>query len=125
MIYAIEVNTEFYAAHQLRLSDGSFEPLHGHLWRVEVRVVSEKLDAIQTVMDFHLLESLLKTIIAPWPNKRLNDFAPFDKEWSPSAERVAEHIAKLLIFQIPAPAQLSHVRVGEAPGCYAIFSLDR
>ncbi|HMD53426.1 MAG TPA: 6-carboxytetrahydropterin synthase, partial [Phycisphaerae bacterium] len=87
--------------------------------------VSKKLDAIQTVMDFHQLQSLLKPIIDPWQNKRLNDFPPFDGDWNPSAERVAQHIAELLVPKIPAPARLSQVQIEEAPGCYAVFSLDR
>ena len=125
MTYAIQIGAEFYATHQLRLADGSLEPLHGHTWRVEVHVVSEKLDNIQTVMDFHQLQSLLKPIIDPWQNKRLNDFVPFNGDWSPSAERVAQHIAELLAHKIPAPARLSQVRIEEASGCYAIYSLDR
>ena len=125
MTYAIQIGAEFYATHQLRLADGSLETLHGHTWHVEVSIISEQLDAIQTVMDFHQLQSLLKPIIDPWQNKCLNDFAPFKGDWSPSAERVAQHIAELLAPQIPASARLSQVRIEEASGCYAIFSLDR
>ena len=46
----------FSAAHQLRLYDGSLEPLHGHNWQVKVTVVAAKLDSIGVVMDFHELE---------------------------------------------------------------------
>jgi 6-pyruvoyltetrahydropterin/6-carboxytetrahydropterin synthase len=124
-MYAIEVSMEFCAAHQLRLADGSLEPLHGHNWRVEVRVVSKKLDAIETVMDFHQLESLLRQIVAPWQNKHLNDFSPFNHKFNPTAERVAQNIAELLIPLIPTAVSLEFVRISEAPGCFAIYFPDR
>src|SRR4051812_27370017 len=36
MPFEITTTRTFSAAHQLRLPDGSIEPLHGHNWRVKV-----------------------------------------------------------------------------------------
>ena len=55
MPFEITVVREFAAAHQIRLLDGSLEPLHGHNWRLSVTVAADKLDGIGTVMDFHHL----------------------------------------------------------------------
>ena len=63
MPFQITVTRRFSAAHQLRLYDGSLEPLHGHNWVVRVAVESRKLDAIGVVMDFHELERLLDAIL--------------------------------------------------------------
>lgn len=120
-MYAIEVTTEFCAAHQLRLADGGVEPLHGHNWRVTVRVESRNLDALETVMDFHALQSMLEKIVRPWANGNLNDLPPFDRQWNPSAERIAEYIGQELAKQIAGTVRLGEVRITEAPGCEAIY----
>ncbi len=121
-MYAIEVQTEFLAAHQLRLLDGSLEPRHEHRWLVRARIESPQLDTLGTVMDFHVLEAQLRAIVAPWQGRRLNDLEPFATQMNPSAERVAEHIASVLAPQIHRPARLVCVRVTEASHCHAIFT---
>lgn len=120
-MYAIEVTREFCAAHQLRLADGGVEPLHGHNWHVTVRVESTNLDALETVMDFHALQAIVDQIVGPWVNRNLNNFPPFDRQWNPSAERVAEFIGRELAKQMSAMVRLAEVRITEAPGCVAIF----
>src|ERR1017187_9569775 len=67
----------FAAAHQLRLYDGSLEPLHGHNWRAEVTVVAVNLDSIGVVMDFHELERSMDGIVGPLHNRHLNELAMF------------------------------------------------
>jgi 6-pyruvoyltetrahydropterin/6-carboxytetrahydropterin synthase len=119
--FAIEVQAVFSAAHQLRLPDGTLEPLHGHDWHVTVTVESAVLDALETVMDFHALEIELQKIIGPWKNQHLNAIPPFDRAINPSAERVAEQIALALQPHIVSPAQLTEVRITEAPGCAALW----
>ncbi len=120
-MYVIEVTAEFCASHQLRLADGSLEPLHGHNWHVQAKVESGQLDDLETVMDFHVLENMLKQIINPWMNGHLNNVPPFDRQWNPSAERVAEHIGMELARRMKAPVRVAEVRVTEAAGCSAIF----
>src|SRR5260370_32422187 len=88
MAFSITTVREFAAAHQLRLYDGSMEPLHGHNWRVEVTVRSVGLDKIGVVMDFHDLERRVDAIIGEYHNRHLNDVASF-AEANPSAENVA------------------------------------
>ena len=119
--FAIEVETVFTATHQLRLPDGALEPRHGHDWHVTVRVASAQLDALETVMDFHILQGLLRNIVGPLRQQHLNTLPPFDAAVNPSAERVAEYIGRALARDIPAPARLAHVRVTEAPGCAALW----
>ena len=120
-MYAIEVITEFCAAHQLRLADGGVEPLHGHNWHVMVRVECSNLDALETVMDFHAIQRIVDQLVQPWASRNLNDFPPFNRQWNPSAERIAEYIGRELAKQMPAKVRLGEVRITEAPGCAAIF----
>ncbi len=123
-MFAIEVQTMFFASHQLRLPNGTIEPLHRHHWNVTVRVEAMKLDVLETVMDFHQLEQSLQQLCAVWENRHLNDIPPFDKAVNPSAERVAQRIAELIASHIPAPAKLRSVSITEAPNCMAIYVLE-
>ena len=120
-MFAIEVHATFCATHQLRLPGDKLEPQHGHDWCVTARVASQQLDTLETVMDFHVLERMLKEICDCWHYRHLNDIAPFDRTINPSAERVAQRIAELLAPQIPPPAKLLSVALTEAPGCVAIY----
>jgi 6-pyruvoyltetrahydropterin/6-carboxytetrahydropterin synthase len=121
MPFQILAIAEFSASHQLKLYDGSLEPVHGHNWRVEVTIEAPKLDAIGVVMDFHELERRLRAITAPMHNRHLNELPAFnpDTTLNPTAEHVALHIAQNL--KLPSQARLIGVAVWEAPGCCAIF----
>jgi 6-pyruvoyltetrahydropterin/6-carboxytetrahydropterin synthase len=121
-MFAVEVNAEFCAAHQLRLPPrlgGGVESLHGHNWRVTVRIEAAKLDDLETVVDFHGVERALREIVGAWNNRNLNDFPPFDAAVNPSAERIAEHIGKLLSENLGT--NVAEVRLTEAPDCIAIW----
>ena len=78
-MYQITVSRIFSAAHAIRIYDGSFEPLHGHNWTVEVTVEASQLDAIEVVMDFHQLEKIVDELIEHVHNKNLNEIAPFGR----------------------------------------------
>ena len=119
MAFDITARREFSAAHQLRLYDGSIEPLHGHNWVVVVAVSADKLDEIGVVMDFHELERLLDRILAPLHNSHLNDVEPFKSELNPTTENVALHIAKSL--QLPPDVRVKSVEVWETAANSAIY----
>jgi 6-pyruvoyltetrahydropterin/6-carboxytetrahydropterin synthase len=119
MPFEITTTRTFAAAHQLRLPDGSIEPLHGHNWRVQVTVSSTKLDALGTVMDFHELERLVDAITGPMHNRHLNELEPFVQELNPSAENVAFHVARSL--RLPGGVRLERVEVWETDGNSAVY----
>ena len=121
-MYEITVSKVFSAAHAIRLSDGSREPLHGHNWHVEVTVGREELDAIDVVMDFHELEAIVDSLVKQVDNQNLNEADPFaDGKINPTAERVAWWLGTVVARQLPDRVTLSHVTVTEAPGCRAIY----
>ncbi len=111
-MYELTTTTGFAAAHQLRLYDGSLEPLHGHNWRVRVCVQADRLDAIGVVMDFHELERLVKQVLDPMHNRHLNDLPAF-AALNPTTEHVALHIARSL--RLPQAVRLKWVKVWETP----------
>jgi 6-pyruvoyltetrahydropterin/6-carboxytetrahydropterin synthase len=112
MPFEITTTRRFSAAHQLRLYDGSLEPVHGHNWRVKVTVAAAELDAIGVVMDFHALERLVDAIVVPMHNRHLNDLPAFgERGLNPSAENVALHVGRSL--RLPASVRLARVDVWE------------
>ena len=109
-MFQITTTRVFSAAHQLRLYDGSLEPLHGHNWRVAVTVGAVGLDSIGVVMDFHELERLVDAVLTPLHNRHLNETTAF-AALNPSAENVALHIGQSLA--LPAGISLISVEVWE------------
>jgi 6-pyruvoyltetrahydropterin/6-carboxytetrahydropterin synthase len=116
--FEITITRDFFASHQLRLHDGTLEPLHGHNWRVAITVSAERLDQIGVVMDFHELERLLDAIVSPMHNRHLNDVPAFASR-NPSAENVALHVAETL--RLPGLIKLRCVEVWETTDCRATW----
>ncbi len=123
MPWELTIERTFPAAHQLRFPDGSLEPLHAHEWRVRVVIASDQLDEMDCVMDFHVLEAELDSILHPYRHANLNDRPPFSTGTQSSAERVAETIGRSLldVRAIPGHARLLAVHVTESAGCVATW----
>jgi 6-pyruvoyltetrahydropterin/6-carboxytetrahydropterin synthase len=90
-MFELMVETSFSAAHQLRGYKGACEKLHGHNWKVQVHVVSERLNEIDIAIDFHELKRLADEVIAPLDHSFLNEIFPFTEK-NPSSENVAKWI---------------------------------
>ena len=55
-MYELVVHKTFAGAHNLRDYEGECERLHGHNWKVEVTLKSEKLNGLGMVMDFKIIK---------------------------------------------------------------------
>ncbi|CAN5479319.1 6-carboxytetrahydropterin synthase QueD [soil metagenome] len=118
MSYEISTTRTFSAAHQLRMYDGSLEPLHGHNWQIRVTVGRDELDTIGVVMDFHELQRLVNEIVDPMHNVNLNDLPAF-QSINPSAENVALVVGRGL--RVDVDARLISVEVWETADCKAVY----
>lgn len=118
--YELTLRGEFSAAHQIRLHDGSLEPMHGHNWRVEVELSAKSLDSIGIVADFVMLERRLKDVLARYHNCSLNAHADYAK-LNPTTEHVAKAIATHFGEGLPKEVKLDRVRVWETSNCAAAF----
>ena len=58
------VESGFSAAHQLKEYEGKCEGLHGHNWRVQVMVKTERLNSIGLGIDFKILKNMLNEILS-------------------------------------------------------------
>ncbi len=119
-MYEISVTTRFPAAHQLRLADGTLEPLHEHDWRVTVTLASRRLDSMGVVADFGLIRARLAQAIADLRGRNLGPLDAFAGE-NPSAENVAGLIAGRMAPDLPEGVSLACVEVEEEPGCVARY----
>jgi 6-pyruvoyltetrahydropterin/6-carboxytetrahydropterin synthase len=90
-MYKIKIEGDFSAAHNLRGYRGKCEDLHGHNWKVEVEVLSPKLDKIGMVMDFKCLKEKLYNFLEKLDHKYLNNIAYF-KKINPTSENIAKYL---------------------------------
>ncbi len=107
----------FWAAHAVTVA-GRPEPLHRHNWQVRLVVAGERLDSDGLLVDFEDVGRRLEAVLAGLADRDLNRTPPFDSA-SPTAERVARHIAEILA--LPGDVKLQSVSVTESPGCVATY----
>jgi 6-pyruvoyltetrahydropterin/6-carboxytetrahydropterin synthase len=123
-MFEVSISGWFAAAHQLRLPDGSREPLHGHNWRVVATFEGRELDETGMLVDFTLVKPRLDGLLAGLHDRNLNDLSAFEQR-DPSAEQVAIHIAEKMGEALPERVALACVEVEEAPGCVARYRPGR
>ncbi len=119
-MYEINVESHFYASHELALPDGSNESVHFHNWSVTADICSENLNDIGIVMDFRKLKQLLENITSKLEKKSLNSLKYF-KNNNPSAENVARFIFEKLEPKLPKNVKLACISVIEEPLCRAKY----
>lgn len=96
-MYEVVVEDHFQAAHFLKLYDDSWEPRHGHLWKVAVLVRSDKLDSMGVVVDFESLKPCLKKVLFEFDHANFNEHPEFkNARCNPSTENIARLIFERL-----------------------------
>ena len=90
-MYEITVTSHFSGAHRLRYLHGKCEELHGHNWKVEVSVASNRLGKEGVVIDFGVLKQKVENVLKPLDHTYLNDL-PFFSGIEPSSENIAKYI---------------------------------
>lgn len=121
-MFEVVVEGEFSAAHSLKLYDGSWEPRHGHDFRVAVTVRSEKLDSMAVVVDFEMLKPELKRVLGEFNEIFINNHPDFkDGKLNPSTENIALCICEKLSARWKSPARIAKVTVWETPDAYASY----
>ena len=118
-MFELKVKGDIASAHQLRGYEGRCKDLHGHTWKIEVTVVSDKLDAIGMVADFKVMKKLLKDVLEPIDHVYLNDL-PFFKEANPTTENIAKYIYQEFAKAI-RPLKLKQVEVWESDSASTIY----
>lgn len=123
-MYELTIETSFSAAHQLRGYKGRCEKLHGHNWKVNIHVVSETLNELDMVMDFHDIKSMANETISALDHSFLNELFPFTEK-NPSSENVAKWIFDSMKKKVNSgPVRLSAVTVWESDTASATYYED-
>ena len=123
-MYQVSVEQHFDAAHFLRGYRGKCEALHGHRFRVVVKVMASKVDEVGMAYDFAELKKHLRDILSRFDHTCLNDVPPFDKI-NPSSENIASTIYNELKSKLAeASVSLACVEVWESPQTGVAYSPD-
>ena len=125
-MYEIVIEDEFSAAHFLKLYDGSWEPRHGHNWKVAVAAESDKLDSMGVVLDFEMLKPALKEVLSRLHLTSLNQHPRFQ---APGVNSSTENIARLIYEELSKKitsktARVTKVTVWETPDACASYRVD-
>lgn len=120
-MYEVKIRADFSAAHNLRDVGGKCESLHGHNFVVEVVVESDGLDEAGMVVDFRVLKTQTKAILAALDHRYLNEL-PFFQQTNPTSENLAAYIFHELSRQIDRGSQrVNRVSVWESETSRATY----
>ena len=120
-MYEITVHSYFSGAHRLRYLHGKCEELHGHNWKVEVSVVSNRLGKEGTVLDFGILKQRLEKVLKALDHTFLNDL-PYFSGIEPSSENIAKYIFDRLKNELKGqPGVLKKVSAWESETSRATY----
>ena len=114
-MFEVSVEETFSSGHALRGYKGKCENVHGHNYRVRVKLQGPQLNDIGLLVDFTDLKRVLRGIIARLDHQFLNDVEPF-KTVNPSAENLAKYffdeVGKQLT-ELPRDAKITEVTLWE------------
>jgi 6-pyruvoyltetrahydropterin/6-carboxytetrahydropterin synthase len=122
LMYEITVTSHFSGAHRLRYLHGKCEELHGHNWKVEVSVVSNRLGKQGVVIDFGVLKQKVENVLKPLDHTYLNDL-PFFSGIEPSSENIAKYVFDRVKSELKKhPGTLKKVTAWESETSRATYS---
>jgi 6-pyruvoyltetrahydropterin/6-carboxytetrahydropterin synthase len=122
-MFQVSVEETFSSGHALRGYKGKCENVHGHNYRVQVKLAGPNLDGIGLLVDFTEMKRVLRAIIAGLDHQFLNDLDAF-KTVNPSAENLAKYFYDNLTNQLtglPPGAKLKDVVIWETDTAMARY----
>ena len=113
-MYRLSVKTNFSAAHHLQDYQGACQNLHGHNWKVGVKIICEKTDEIGLTIDYKVVKEFINEIMDRLDHQYLNKLKVFE-EINPTSENIAKYIYKELEKNIKREGcKISEVEVWES-----------
>jgi 6-pyruvoyltetrahydropterin/6-carboxytetrahydropterin synthase len=116
----------FSAAHRLPSHKGLCRGLHGHTYKLEVRISGEPITSPTRpdwgmIMDFTELKNIVKEVVLDsHDHSYLNDIYP-----NPTAEVMVCAIAEAIHERLPINVHLRMVKLWETETSYAIWKDDQ
>jgi 6-pyruvoyltetrahydropterin/6-carboxytetrahydropterin synthase len=120
-MYEITVISHFSGAHRLRYLHGKCEELHGHNWKVEVSVVSNRLGKEGVAIDFGILKQKVEKVLKLFDHTYLNDLPCFSGI-EPSSENISKYIFDKVRNELKGHSvALKKVTAWESETAYATY----
>ena len=107
-MFEVSVEQTFAAGHALRNYKGKCENVHGHNFKVQVRIEGERLDDTGLLVDFIDVKDVMRRVIERLDHQFLNEVPPFDIK-NPSAENIAEYFHTELTRGLASTPRVSSV----------------
>ena len=121
MPYKLFITAEFSAAHNLRHYKGKCERLHGHNWRVDLRLAGRRLNKEGMLLDFVEAKRILAEVLDPLDHTYLNEVPPLDR-LQPSSENLARVVAEAVAKRLPKGIRVAAVTCWESARCAATYT---
>jgi len=90
-MYKMKVKAHFSAAHSLRDYEGPCKKLHGHNYKLEVKLKGNELDDLGMLVDYKIVKETVAEVLEPFDHEYLNDIPPFDV-LNPTSENIARYL---------------------------------
>jgi len=121
-MYGLFVEDHFDAAHYLPRYRGKCERMHGHRFKVIMRVASQSVGEDGMAYDFSEMKRHLRTVLGELDHTCLNELPIFSSA-APSSENIASWLFRQLepVFDA-SPVELEVVEVWESPTSGASYS---
>ncbi|MHB2147647.1 6-carboxytetrahydropterin synthase QueD [Calditrichota bacterium LG25] len=113
-MYQLSIDLMFSASHHLRGYEGPCQRIHGHNWKVQVVVKSERVDSIGMVIDFKDLSDLAWQVVGKFDHQMVNDIEPFD-QINPTAENLSRYFFTEIARLLPDGVEMQAIRLWETP----------
>ena len=111
-MYRVSKVLYFEAAHFLNGYVGACQNLHGHSYKLEITIESERLDSSGMVVDFKQIKEFTRQLLERYDHSCLNELDEY-KANSPTAENMAREIYEELKRHIYVGLHLVSVKVWE------------
>jgi 6-pyruvoyltetrahydropterin/6-carboxytetrahydropterin synthase len=90
-MYRMSVEGDFCAAHSIRGYNGPCCRLHGHNYKVYLRLEGSELDDLGMLIDFRRVKTVLKSVLDPLDHQYIDELPAF-KDIIPTSENIARYI---------------------------------
>ncbi|GAH25494.1 unnamed protein product [marine sediment metagenome] len=90
-MFELSVEGAFSAAHQVKGYPGDCAGIHGHTYRISVKIRVKNLDKLGMAMDFRRMKKELNKILKRLDHTTLNKL-PFFKKQNATAEWIAVYV---------------------------------
>ncbi len=121
-MFEVSVEQSFAAGHALRNYKGKCENVHGHNYKVQLKVFGTELDQAGLLMDFGDMKRILREVIEILDHQFINDIEPFTTV-NPSAENMTKWFYDEVVRRMPEGTHLSlgEVKIWETDIQYAAY----